>query len=127
MKEQGIQNQILIEMSKHGAYGLRVNSGTFWGGEVLSHDGKLLVLKNPTKIMGAPAGTSDIIGCKTVFITPQMVGKNIGQFVAIEVKKQGENAKRHQENYLALMRSRGAITGVCRSPEDMVRLLGVGL
>lgn len=123
MKEQGIQNQILIAMGQAGTYGLRVNSGNFWGGEILSHDGKMLLLKNPTKIQGAPAGTSDIIGCKTVLITPQMVGKNIGQFVCFEVKVPGQNAKKHQENYLMMMRSRGAITGVVRSSEDVIKIL----
>jgi len=123
VKEQSIQNQILIEMGQNGAYGLRVNSGSFWGGEILSHDGKMLLLKNPTKILGAPKGTSDIIGCKTVLITPQMVGQNIGQFLCFEVKIPGQNAKSHQENYLMMMRSRGAITGVVRSPEDVVKIL----
>lgn len=123
MKEQSIQNEILIAMGQAGAYGLRVNSGQFWGGEVLSHDGKMLLLKNPTKILGAPAGTSDIIGCKSVLITPQMIGKTIGQFICLEVKKPGEKAKKHQENFLAVMKSRGAITGVARSPEQAIKIV----
>lgn len=125
MKEQSIQNSILIAMGQAGAYGLRVNSGSFWGGEILSYKDNMLLLKNPTKVQGAPAGTSDIVGCKPTLITPQMVGKTIGVFVAIEVKKPTKNAEEHQENYLMMMRSRGAITGVAKSPEDVVRILNL--
>jgi hypothetical protein len=123
MKEQGIQNQILTAMGRKGAYALRINSGTFWGGKMVKHDGKYLVLENPTKIQGAIAGTSDIVGCKPITITPEMVGNKIGRFVAIEVKKPGENAKDHQAKYLSVMKSMGAIVGVARSPEDAIAIL----
>lgn len=123
MKEQGIQNQILTALGSNGAYGLRVNSGTFWGGKVVSNDGRYLVLANPTRIQGAIAGTSDIVGCKPIIITPNMVGKKIGVFVAIEVKKPKLNAKEHQAKYLKAMKSYGAIVGVARSPEDAIKIL----
>lgn len=123
MKEQDIQAQILIELSKNNVYALRINSGNFWGGEVLSHNGDMLLLKHPTKIAGAPAGTSDIIGCKTVIISQEMVGKTVGIFTCIEVKKPSEKPKPHQEKYLALMNSRGAIAGVAKSPEEAVSLI----
>ena len=124
MKEQDIQSSILIAMCQAGAYALRVNSGTFWGGKVLAHTGDKLVLQNPTKVMGAPAGTSDIIGCKTITITPEMVGKKIGIFAAVEVKRPGEKPRENQVNFLEVMRRRGAMVGVARSPEDAVRILG---
>lgn len=124
MNESSIQAQILNAMCQAGAYALRVNSGTFWGGKVLAHTGDKLVLQNPTKVMGAPAGTSDIIGCKTITITPAMVGKQIGVFTAVEVKRPGEKPRENQSKYLEVMRRRGAMVGVARSPEDAVRILG---
>lgn len=123
MKEQDIQSQILIAMSQAGACCFRINAGSFWSGEILSHDGKMLLLKNPRKIQGAPEGFSDIVGVTTVTVTPQMVGRKIGVFTCIEVKKPGEKPKKHQENFLAQMRSRGAIAGVARSPEEAVRII----
>ena len=127
MKETDIQNSILIALSQAGHYCLRVNSGQFWGGEVLSHDGQMLLLKHPTKIMGAVAGTSDIIGCRTVTITPEMVGQQIAQFVALEVKRPGEAPKKHQANYLAIMRGKGAVAGSARSVEEALALVAVPL
>ena len=122
MSESTIQNQIMIELSKHGNYVLRVNSGTFWGGEIISHSGDMLLLKHPTRVMGAPAGTSDVIGCRTVVITPEMVGKTFAQFCALEIKRPGEAPKKHQERYLALMRSRGAVAGAATSPQEALAL-----
>lgn len=101
---------------------MRVNSGQAWGGEVLSHDGTMLLLKHPTKIMLAPPGTSDIIGCVPVVITPDMVGKTIAQMACIEVKRPGEKPEKHQERFLALMRSRGCRAGVARSPEEALAI-----
>ena len=122
MRESSIQNEIQIALSTAGHYNVRINSGQFWGGEVLSHDGQLLLLKHPTRINGAPAGTSDLIGCVTRIITPEMVGQTIAQFAACEIKRPGERPEKHQERYLALMRSRGAIAGYSTSPQEAVAL-----
>jgi len=123
LRESSIQSNILDTMGSLGIYGLRVNSGQFWGGEILSHMGDKLLLKNPTKIMGAAAGTSDVIGCKPTVITPEMVGKTFGRFVALEVKIPSKNAKKQQAIFLANVRKWGGIAGVARSPEDAVMIL----
>lgn len=120
--ETPIQNEIMIALSAAGFYCLRVNSGQAWGGKVLAHDGARLLLEHPTKIMLAPPGTSDVIGCVTRTITPDMVGQAVAIFATCEVKRPGEEPKKHQERYLALMRSRGAIAGWADNPEDAVAL-----
>ena len=123
MKESDIQNQILIELSKQGTVAFRINAGSFWAGEIMSNKDNMLLMKNPRKVQGAPEGTSDIIGVTSVMITTEMVGTRVGVFTAIEVKKPGQNPKPHQVNFLSQMRSRGALAGVARSPEDAVRIL----
>ena len=80
--------------------------------------------KNPTKIMGAPTGTSDVIGCKPTLITAEMVGKVFGRFVAIEVKIPTKKAKPQQAVFLSNVTKWGGLAGVARSPEDAVRILG---
>ena len=122
MRESDIQNSILVALSESGAYALRINSGTFWGGEIVAHDGRRLMLEHPTRINGAPAGTSDILGCSTVTITPDMVGQTVAIMFAVEVKRPGEPVPKHQDRYLALMRARGARAGVARSAEDAVKI-----
>lgn len=124
MKEQGIQASILKAISVYGARGFRINSGKFWGGKVLSHQGNKLLLENPTHIEGAAAGTSDLFAIKTVVVTPEMIGQTLGIFCCLEVKQPGENPRENQINFLKMMRQRGAIVGVPRSVEDAIRILG---
>jgi hypothetical protein len=121
--EADVQNQIQMELSHGNCRLFRINSGSFWGGKVIAHDGKRLLLENPTKVMGAKAGTSDLLGVVSVFITPQMVGQTFGRFVAIEVKKPGEKPKPHQEQFLAIMRSLGALAGSAQSVAEAVAII----
>jgi len=112
----------MIDLSKAGHYCLRVNSGEAWGGKVIAHDGARMMIEHPTKIMLAPAGTADIIGCVSVHITPAMVGQTIAQFAVCEMKQPGKKPEPNQAQYIALMRSRGAIAGWADNPEDAVKL-----
>lgn len=109
MTEHDIQNSIRIELGKHGIYTERMNAGSFWSGKTVAHDGKHLVLSDPTRIMGAVAGTSDLIGFRSVKITPDMVGTTVAQFIAIEVKKPGERPRKNQLDYLAMVNKRGGV------------------
>lgn len=123
MRETPIQSEIIKTMGANGVYALRVNSGSFWGGKLVSNDGRYAVLENPTKVQGAAEGTSDVIGCKPTLITQEMVGKMFGRFVAIEVKIPTKKAKPQQAVFLANVKKWGGIAGVARSPEDAVRIL----
>lgn len=123
MRESTVQSAAMVALSEAGHYCLRVNSGEFWGGKVVAHDGARVMLEHPTRIHGAPPGTSDLIGCTTRVITPDMVGQSIAQMFCIEMKRPGEKPEKHQERYLAMMRSRGALAGVATSKEEALELL----
>lgn len=125
MLEHDRQNLIRTELSHHGTF-FRANAGQAWQGKVIEHTGGLLTLANPRVFHGLPEGFSDLFGVVPVFITGDMIGKTIGVFTAIEVKVPGEKLKKHQENFLAVMRNRGAITGWARSPEEAVRIIEEG-
>lgn len=61
MRESEIQKKILDYLKSIGVYSVKV-------------------------IQASKAGVPDIIGCKSITITQEMVGKQIGAFIAIEVK-----------------------------------------
>lgn len=109
MTEHDIQNSIRIALAHRNIYTERMNAGKFWGGKVLAHDGRHLVLDNPTQVIGAAPGTADLVGFRPLQVTPDMVGKTIAQFVAIEVKKPGERPRENQLRYLRMINQRGGV------------------
>ena len=62
---------------------------------------------------GLPAGFSDLFG----------VRKSDGKAVFIEVKTASGRVSQKQYNFLSEMRRNGAVAGVCRSPEEAVKLI----
>lgn len=72
---------------------------------------------------GLVAGSSDIIGFKSVVVTPDMIGKKIAVLVAIECKREGENCKPHQQQFIDFIQASGGLAGVARSAEDAVFIL----
>ena len=73
---------------------------------------------------GLCQGSSDLIGWRTVTITPEMVGQDIAQFVAIEVKDRGR-ATAEQVRFIEVVRDAGGLAGVARSVEDAKAILGM--
>ena len=45
-------------------------------------------------------GSSDLIGFKTVKITPEMIGQEIAQFVLLEIKTESGKLTNVQHNWL---------------------------
>lgn len=103
----------------------RNNSCSGWGGELASKTPDRAIILNPHPIQaGLCAGSSDLIGFKSVRITPDMVGRTVAVFMAIEVKTTTGKVTEDQNNFLNFVRSQGGISGVARSPEDAVKITG---
>jgi hypothetical protein len=101
-----------MEASKHNARLFRNNRGLF-----LTLDGSRKVRA------GLEAdGASDLVGYKSIIITPDMVGKKIAVIAVAEVKRPGKYPSPEQKNFLRVVKESGGIAGVVRSAED-VRLL----
>lgn len=72
-------------------------------------------------------GGADLVGFTPVVITPDMVGRTLAVFTAIETKVKGNYADSDQRTFLEGVRSQGGIAGVCRSVEDAEKLVGLGI
>jgi hypothetical protein len=70
-------------------------------------------------------GTSDTIGLHSVTITPDMVGRQIAVFTAIEVKDQGRLTPQ-QRAFLLNVHRMGGIAGCARSVDDARAILNRG-
>ena len=68
-------------------------------------------------------GGSDLIGWKSVVITPDMVGQRVAIFAAPEIKNTGDRLRENQDKWLRWVRDAGGISGVVGSVEDAIALL----
>lgn len=68
-------------------------------------------------------GAADWIGYKTEVITPDMVGREIAVFVAIEAKRPGEPARDDQLEFLTRVTDAGGIAGVAHSAEELEAII----
>ena len=66
---------------------------------------------------GLAKGSSDLIGYRSVVVTPEMVGQLVAVFVALEVKVRGRLTA-EQEQFLEVVRRAGGIAAEVRSVED---------
>jgi len=72
---------------------------------------------------GLCKGSSDVIGWQSVEITPDMVGRRVAVFVALEAKSDTGRPTREQLAFIAAVRAAGGIAGIVRSSEDAEKLL----
>lgn len=133
MKEHGIQNAIRNALAGRLLL-FRANVGRGWtgkteritkGGLVAVQPGDVVIRKARPFDTGLPPGFSDTFGALPVLVTPDMVGRTIAQFVALEVKQPGERAKDHQAKFLQAVRNQGGRAGVVNGPHEALALLGL--
>ena len=68
--------------------------------------------------MGLFPGSGDLIGWRTVTVTPDMVGKPIAQFLSIEVKTPTGKVRPDQSNWLEQVNISGGHAIIARSVSD---------
>lgn len=80
-------------------------------GALMDRDGRLVRY-------GLGTGTSDLIGPRMVTVTPDMVGRTLAVFCAIEAKTQRGRVTPEQLSFIHMVRSFGGYAGIARSVED---------
>lgn len=124
--ESEVQQLIQLEAPKHGLLLMRNNSGA-----LKDKEGRTVRygLGNTSEQQNLTFKSSDLIGCMPVVITPDMVGKTIGVFVAVEVKKAGWKFKGNpreigQKNFIDFIVKRGGIAFFAESVDTFKRMIG---
>jgi len=72
---------------------------------------------------GLCVGSSDLIGWRSVTITPEMVGTKIAQFVGMEAKAGRKNQTKEQKAFADTLTLAGGLACVVRTVEDVRRAL----
>ncbi len=113
----------MLAVSKYSRM-FRNNVGTGWVGEVSAtkDGGKYIKDARPLKA-GLCTGSSDLIGWTTKIITPEMVGKKVAIFTALEIKTPTGKATKEQINFIIQVLDNGGIAGIARSGEDAVNIV----
>ena len=75
---------------------------------------------------GLCKGSSDLIGLRSLEITPEMVGQRLAQFVALEIKTAQGVLSPEQRAFLRLVQELGGVAAVCRSIEQAQAVLELG-
>lgn len=102
----------------------RVDGLTLWRnncGALRDRDGRLV------RYGVANPGGSDLLGFRAVLVTPDMVGKTVAIFSAVEVKQPNG---RHpvtddQKRFLDVVSAAGGFSGVATSPAQARLILGL--
>ena len=101
--EHEIQNAIRAALAPY-AVTFRANVGSCY-----TKDGRFFTT-------GLPVGFSDLFGVRV----------SDGRAFFIEVKTASGRVSQYQKHFLTEMRKVGAIAGVCRSPEEAIKLITEG-
>ena len=109
--EQTIQQHIRIACSKGDTRLFRNNTGT-----LRDQHGRAVQF-------GLCKGSADLIGWRSIAITPDMVGTTIAVFTSVEVKTPTGRIRPEQQQWLEAVQAAGGIAGVARSVADAEVLL----
>lgn len=112
MSEQAIQQRIRLACSRGRVRLWRNNTG-----RLRDERGQLVTF-------GLCPGSADLIGYRSVTITPDMVGATVAVFAAVEVKTASGRPTPEQTAFLAHVTAAGGLAGIARSVEDAERILG---
>lgn len=127
MNETNIQRSIRMVVSRMTkAVLFRNNVGTGWVGKARQVQDKSGVFIQDARPLhaGLLKGSSDLIGWTVVEITPEMIGRKMAIFTAIETKK-SERSRRSPEQmqFIKVAHDSGAIAGFCTTPDDAIQLI----
>lgn len=113
MSEAAIQQQIRLALSRAGVVAFRNNIGSYMDPKT----------GRPVQYGVCNPGGSDLIGWTPVTVTPDMVGRTVAVFTAVEVKTPTGKPTAPQLNFINQVINAGGYAGVARSPAEAVALV----
>lgn len=116
--ESSLSNQIRLAIgSKPGVRLFRQNVGTGWTGSKVerNRDGSITIRDPRPLHAGLCKGSADLIGWRSLKVTPDMVGDTVAVFASIEVKGKNARTTVEQLNWLENVLAAGGLAGIVRS------------
>lgn len=132
-EETNIVRRVLLKLGVDPSIRLfRNNSGSAWIGAsrkfthrqtVIVEAGDVLVQQGRFFTAGLCVGSSDLIGFKSIVITPEMVGKKVAIFAGAEIKTAHGKASKEQINFINMVNGLGGIGFVARSEDEALEFI----
>lgn len=112
MSEAKTQQEIRLAAGLGGSVLFRNNQGAY-----MDASGRMIRygVCNP--------GGSDLIGWTIVQVTPDMVGRSVAVFTAVEVKSHRGTASKPQVNFIDAVTKAGGFAGIARSVADYLAIV----
>ena len=128
MAEKSLLNDILLQAPDLKSILFRNNVAFSWAGRIVKDrqtpNGRNIELVDARPIKsGLVKGSSDLVGWTEVEITPDMVGRKVAVFTAIEAKTPSMRVSKAQTNFIRRLAEAGGIAGIARSAEDATKLI----
>lgn len=126
MKESAVASHVRLDAAQQGVELWRNNTGAYedFTGRWIRYG-----LCNDSKALNKVLKSSDLIGITPVMITPDMVGKVVGVFTAVETKPEGwvfrKSDKRAvaQQAFHDIVKKSGGYAGFATSKEEFRRII----
>lgn len=119
-----VERSIMLAASKAGARIFKNTTAQGWLGQSTRCSDGSIILTNPRPLKaGLCVGSSDMIGWTMRTVTPDMIGRSVALFTAIEVKSGSGRATPEQLNFIEQVRRAGGISGIARTPVEVHNLL----
>ncbi len=123
MKETNVQALIRLAIGR-AAIMFRNNRGKGWIGKSGRTASGLVVIEDARRIeFGLCNGASDLIGWTPVTVTPEMVGKTVAIFTAIECKAGAGKPSDEQKRFIEHVQNDGGLAGVAWSEADALAII----
>lgn len=134
-EETKIAHDIILKAAKQGVVLFKNVRGVFYTKDgvikiiacVKKGDlrGALLQVKMLRQVSAGlqAAGASDLIGFVPVLVTPDMVGKKIAVYCALEVKTDTGTASPEQKKFIDFVVAHGGKAGIARSYEQALEVI----
>lgn len=134
MNETTLLHRLMLAFTKARARVFRNHVGLGWQGRhtIFRSSGTVSLRVNPGDVFiekarplhaGLCTGSSDLVGWNPVQVTPELVGKTIAVFMAVEAKTEHGKLSEEQSNFLAAVRDAGGIAIEARNVDAAVEVL----
>jgi hypothetical protein len=118
VSESELYGQIIGAHSRGGTRLFRQQSLLAWAGKVLHRTETTITLLYPHAVKFGIPGMADLGGLTAVQVTPAMIGRTLGVYLACEVKAGRARPTAEQAAFLEMVQHLGGRAGVARSVED---------